>query len=260
MITFGDTVQARNDFYTQVAKGFVPGHSFIRKFAYSSVLPNGVLADIWDYPGVNLYTFSASDDINTISSGSALDVGNTIRIYGHDVNFNNVTQDAILNGQNKVTLSTPLVPLMRVHRMQNLGAQLNGDVYLYEDTAISGGIPSDATKVRAYIDKTINGTLMGNYTVANGYTAYALDIQSSIEAGSNVNTLFYSYGRPFGGSFIAQGKFTLNRPGQTVRDRTFVIPEPVPGKTDLKASALADTVNTYASGGFTLLLVDNNYL
>lgn len=110
--------------------------------------------------------------IDTISSSSGSDTG-IIAVSGHtvvgvgvDAKFTRVDQYATLNGQNKVTLDTPLA---RCDRMFNSnGTSLVGQVNAYEDTAISGGVPSDATKIHNVIEVGHNQTFKAATTTSDG--------------------------------------------------------------------------------------------
>lgn len=101
---------------------------------------------VWDHGGIE--ALPSGNDIDTISSSSASDTIEVI-IEGHtlDSDGNKVftIQTATLNGQNKVTLSTPLHRSSRIYN--NTGTNLVGDVYVYEDGAITAGVPDTAADV-----------------------------------------------------------------------------------------------------------------
>lgn len=101
--------------------------------------------------GINSETYVSSNAIDRISSSSGSDT-QIVTIEGHTISGSNltfVTQNATLNGQNKVTLTTPLA---RCTRIFNTGStSLVGTIYAYEDTTISSGAPTDGTKVHCMI-------------------------------------------------------------------------------------------------------------
>ena len=148
----------------------LPGTKIIRKFSRRDGLGLNEDADIWNFPDEPVYTYSKSADIDTISSGSASDVGNVIQIYGLNGDYEEVVQNATLDGQNKVVLTTPL---LRIWRMVNRSsAALDGGVYVYPDTAITLGKPDDTKKVRCYINDGENQTLMCHYTLPDKTWAF----------------------------------------------------------------------------------------
>ena len=115
--------------------------------------------------------FATDNDIDTISSTDATDT-QTIRIEGMtlepdgSMEFN--VQTAALNGQNKVVLGTPLY---RVTRMTNASvAATAGNVYVYEDTTITAGVPNDLDFWHATLDQSSQTTLkVGTSVAGNNY-------------------------------------------------------------------------------------------
>ena len=117
--------------------------------------------------GVYNETYVSTNIIDTVSSSSGSDT-QEVTIEGHTISggvFTFVTQNATLNGQSKVVLSTPLA---RCTRMYNNGStDLVGSVYCYEDTAIVAGVPTDGTKVHCMIDAGLNNSEKASTTVSN---------------------------------------------------------------------------------------------
>ena len=122
---------------------------------------------VWD--GANdgtlnqmVYQWSTTNAIDSISSSNSGDTQD-VKIQGLDGDFNIIEQTVTLNGQNRVALSTPLI---RVFRGKNNGlTAFAGSIYVYENTTISSGVPTDLTKVRLLIDDGNNQTLMALYTI-----------------------------------------------------------------------------------------------
>jgi hypothetical protein len=110
------------------------------------------------------YVADGSNTITTMSGANAGDT-QTITIEGHTSDTDNhgvtrksfVVQSATLEGQGKVTLDTPL---NRVTRAYNANSTvLAGEVFIYEDTALTAGKPTDTTKIHLTIPVTSNQSL-----------------------------------------------------------------------------------------------------
>ena len=108
-------------------------------------------------------TYVTTNAIDTISSSSATDTGIALRIEGHTVSgtgtsavFTFSVQTVTVLGQAKVLLGTPLA---RVSRMNVVGVSgLAGDVYVYEDDTLTGGVPNTAAKQHIVIKGTNGDT------------------------------------------------------------------------------------------------------
>jgi microcystin degradation protein MlrC len=249
-----------SDIAMDIAAGRVSGVSFIDKFGETGIdidTADG-LVDVWD--GVvdpnasKTYNYSVLNDIDTISSSNATDT-QTIEIQGLNALYNEVTQTATLNGQSKVTLSTPL---MRVFRMKNTGAtNIAGDVYCYVDGTISGGVPTVANTIRAIIRSGNNQTLMALYTIPAGKTGYLLQGTTGIvsKLAGYIDGKFSI--RPFGGVFQVKRTFGLSTTGTSQHSFEFPIPLPIEEKSDIRVRVQSSANNMSCSATFTLVLEDN---
>lgn len=242
-------------FTTQVALGKIPGVSFINKFGENpEIATNSDPEDIWDFGGI--YNFSTAAIIDTISSSSGSDTTN-ITVEGLDVNWDLVIQTVPLTGQSKVVLPTSL---LRVYRAFNSnGDDLIGDVYVYEDTAISIGVPSDASKIRAQIKADSNQTEMMIYSVPAGKTALYMEGFIAISRGGGVSATadmtFKS--RLFEKSFRLKRRISLNTQGSSSWRAVYSIPIVLPEKSDLIFRCETVSATVGMSGGFQALLFDN---
>ena len=125
------------------------------KFGKSASLTTSDLQTVWTVGGNETYV---NDNlINSISSSSALDQqevyieGHTVSGVGVNQKFTFVTQVVTLNGQNRVALTTPLARVSQAYN--NNGISLIGRVCVYENTAITAGVPNDATKIHIDIEQ-----------------------------------------------------------------------------------------------------------
>jgi hypothetical protein len=208
--------------------------------------------DIWDYGST--YVFSTSADITKIIS-SAADTA-TLQIEGLDADYNEVTQTATLNGTTFVTLTTPL---MRVFRMENIGStSIAGGVYCVTSTAEhSGGVPSQSTDVRAFINNGNNQTLMAIYTVPAGKTAYMTNYHVTLGRAITSVAHMYLMTSTEGGVLKVKDSFEVDNDSSVI-DRFFNPYFRIEEKSDIKFKCNSVTAsNTEISAGFDLVLVDN---
>lgn len=153
--TYGDVVS--------VAKK----RKFLRKFGQRDVVTTGG-DTIWTGPDSH-ETYATGNSITTVTSS---DVGDdqVISIEGHtrssftgDLTF--VVQSATLNGQNKVTLGTPL---HRVTRLVNNGStDFAGTVQVFEDTTLSGGVPTDTSTIKMQTEAGENQSEKASTTLSS---------------------------------------------------------------------------------------------
>ena len=155
--TFGDVVSV-----DEKAKSLV-------KFGKSAPLNALTRETIWDLGGMEIYV---NDNlIDSISSSSALDNQeillecHTVTGTGEDQQFTFMVQVVTLNGQNRVALPTPVARVSRV--FNNNGVELNGAVYVYQNTTIVGGVPSDDTKVHSVISQGFQQSFKAATTFSN---------------------------------------------------------------------------------------------
>lgn len=124
---------------------------------------------VWSVGGMETYV--QDNLINTISSSSALDNQeiylecHTVSGTGEDQQFTFITQIGQIIGQNKVSLPTPVARVSRV--INNNGQELAGAVYVYEDTTVVGGVPSDVTKIHDEIPQGFQQSFKAATTFSN---------------------------------------------------------------------------------------------
>ena len=107
-------------------------------------------------------TFVTTNLIDSIVSSSAADTTQTVTIEGNTIdvsgNLTYVVQDAVLNGQTEVALTTPLARAWRltVKATGTFGttpAALAGTVYVYDNTdGIAAGVPVTAAATKILLD------------------------------------------------------------------------------------------------------------
>lgn len=211
---------------------------------------------VWELGGDEVYP--TTNSINTISSSAAGDTqvitleGHTVTGTGSDQQFTFVIQTVTLNGQNKVTLGTPLA---RVSRAANSnGVALAGDVYVYEDTAIVAGVPSDLTKAHIKISGLTEGyqqsfktaTTFSNtdYFILTGFGV-------SVAKGNAAAVDFEIQVRNPGGLFRPMVRVSANSAGSTSVIEHFDPYKIIPKNYDIRIRALASTTNVPVNAYFT---------
>jgi len=241
------------DFNLEVAKGNINGHSSIHKFGENPNVGTSPAEDIWDQGGA--YTFSSSAIIDTVSSSNNGDTQDII-VEGLDINWNEVSVPVTLTGQAKVVMGTSLIRVNRAYLDDNV--TISGNVYIYEDTAISTGTPVDATKIRARIRDGFNQTLMAIYSVPAGKTAYMLCHHFGISKGKTASADFTLRAALFGQKFRARDVMSVNSTGSSTYTHTHLAIAKFPEKTDIKIRCERASTNTVSvAAGFDMTLVDN---
>jgi len=244
-------------FNWDVALGRVRGYEVYNKFGENPDIDTGTdPEDVWDFGGI--YTFSTTADIDTVSSSDAGD-NQDISIQGLDENWNMITQTATLNGQTKVTLTTPLI---RVFRMANSDdTNLAGTMYCYVDGAITAGVPDTDADVRAVIINGNNQTLMCIFTIPAGYTGMFLGGYVATTKSSGNSATFAWKARGFGGVFQVKSKIGVVGTGSSAWTYHYGVPVVLPEKTDIKITCEeVEANNTAVSGGFDMVLIDNDFI
>ncbi len=194
-------------------------------------------------------TYVSSNLIDTVSSSSASD-SVEVKIEGHYLSGTDLVfsvQTATLNGQNKVTLSQPLVRATRIYN--NSGTNLVGDLYVYQDSAITGGVPDDlakahlqalaennqSTKAATSFSYQDYGIITSMYYSVNKKTSATVDFKLKIREQNKVfRTRFVATGG--GASGLHQVQFS-----------PYLI---APKNSDIEVTAIANQTNVSVTAGF----------
>jgi hypothetical protein len=245
-----------------IAKGDVIGHSFVHKFGRAPDFDTGD-GEVTVWGGANdaltnemQYNYSATAIIDSLVSSNSGDT-QAIKVEGLDSSYALVTQTITITGQTRKALDTNLI---RVNRLINVGStDIAGNVYCYEDTALTAGVPIDTTKIRAIIIDGSNQTEMAVYTVPAGKTGYLRQwFASSSGAKKTTNYLTKLKARPFGQVFQLKHSSSIADAAPYIH--SYIEPEAFTEKTDIEMTAsITDTGITEAavSAGFDIVLVDN---
>jgi hypothetical protein len=246
---------------TRVARG-ESGFDYINKFGHNADIDTGTIPeDVWS--GGGTYTFTADGGapyfISSSSTGDTMDI--TLRCLTEDSNtdWNQEDVTVTLQGQAKVPITFPSGDdPVRFYRGFNANSvDIAGDVYIYEDDTLTGGVPDTASKIRGVIMDGDNQTEMCIYTVPSNFRAYFekgyVGLSSTIRAASM--EFIYAV-RVHGGVFRTQGRISLDSAGSGFWQYEYMAGFPaLPAKTDVKITVVDVTANNMgAVGGFDLLL------
>lgn len=234
-----------------ISKGDVTGAFDIHQFGNAPDFDqtDGTV-DVWEGAndgGINqmVYQWSTTAAIDSISSANAGDT-QTIVVKGLDGSFNKVEQSVVLNGQTRVALSTPLLRVIKAYN--DSATTLAGNVYIYENTALSSGTPIDTTKIRCVVRSANNESLMAIYTAPAGADAYIRGIYASTAGGTKssayiIRLLVREYNSGTWKAWRVRSIQSLIESGQSRFQYSLVEPEKIPAQSDVRI-----TVRATASG------------
>lgn len=197
--------------------------------------------------------------ITHFSSSNAADVGITLRVEGMIIASGVMlfqAFDITLNGQTKTALPIPLARVTRIANVQAITA-VQGDVYLYIDTAVSGGIPTSLVETvgnvmaggvsqsTLFAGTTISAT---NYFILTGYYAY---LNKKTTANADIRFKI----KPTNGNIyrsIAESSIG-NALAVNVKYDPYLI---IPPNTDIDITAIANTTGVDVTAGFSGYFAD----
>jgi len=210
----------------------------LRKFGQNPDSDTGEYETVWTL-GDN-ETYQTTNSIDTISSSNAAD-DQVISLAGFTISgsglLTRVEQTVTLDGQNKVLLSTPLA---RVERGFNISAtDTLGEVYVYRDTTLTDGVPTDLTMAHLQIEAQFQQSQKCALTTAQGEYLFVMSAGVATLAGLTAssdfsletrlidppglvfrNKLLISSANPGGASFIELNPVLIVAPNTDVRMRS----------------------------------------
>lgn len=258
-----------------VSLGFFLGWKGVDKFGENPDVDTGTTPeDITEIGGE--YQWLAKTDppsINKASSSNSADIGQLIEVWGirdPETSEGNDLGYFVTNGQNKVDifdnpeLTGDPISFWRTDRMSNEsdeGNDLQGDLYVYIDTAISGGVPTDITKVRAKVTNGNNQTLMAVYTTRPKTVGFLFKGElggSRSQNSGQIQCAYYS--RRYGKCFKVKKRVDITNQGSSVYVDKRSFPDRIPALTDIKLTVESVSANnTGTFGTFDVLEIDEKY-
>lgn len=257
------------DFFKCVGLGWIKGGLPTNKFACSPDIDIvDCPVDIWPRKHDLTWSDVGASDIDSISSSSTSDVGNLISIYGLDANGDIATETVALNGQTRVALSRGY---QHVWLMINLGSTaLAGVVYVYVNSAIVGGVPSDNTKIRNLIDNGDNQSVTTQFRVPRGYYMVVNHVDLSLHrslVATHIGAVFDFKSRGYSAatghtSWQTKGRITLDTGGTSTWGRDYPMLCPlIPEYSDTKIQVYSTTGNSISvTGSYDFVLLKAEYI
>ena len=199
---------------------------------------------------------SSTNSIDTISSSDNSDT-QTITIEGMTISGSALTfvkQTKTLTGQTKATLDTPL---SRCTRIQNLSSATPtaGNVYVYEDGTISGGVPVDTSTIGNVMVATDQSTLFAGTSVASNNYFIMLGWWATVNKKTTATADVRLKWRTVGGVYVTRQKRGINQ--SSACDHTFAGGyRIVPPNSDIDITAVASTTGVDISAGFYGVFAD----
>lgn len=227
-------------FELQVARGQIPGHSFLSRQGRVPAMSNNQSGTVWDINDTT-YPWSAWDTAGTVtvSRASASDADKNVVISGLDADYNPVSTTITLTNPTGNTSSTVFKRLDTI--------RMNG-------TSVNVGqvnVLKGATTV-ARIVAGVGQSLKGTYTVPAGYTAYLTQGTMTVQSGADASGFFYY--RLLGDRFVIGHTFEV---AAAQYNYAFTCPLALPEKTDIDVRATVRSNNARITAAYDMILIKN---
>ena len=257
------TTSAPSDFYLEVAKGNVPGHSAINKFGHNATITTASdPEDIWTGGGLYAFFPTTAQSMEILSSSTNDTSGGTgartVIVYGLDSNWDEQSETLTLNGTTPVNLVNTYIRMFRAVVLTAGSVETN-------DGNLTVRIQGGGTTA-IFIAADDGQTQQAIYTIPNGKSGYFIKGYVGIsESGGafsgDESAVFKWKARPNNGTdgaWQTKGQIeSLNR-GDSTWQYAYGIPAgPLPGKTDIRLECTEVTTTMGVVGGFDIVLVDD---
>ena len=226
----------------------------LHKFGRTSDADANTTRTVWLGTEVN-ETYATTNAIDAVSSDDAGD-DQTLTLEGHIVTgtgvnqeFTEVIQNVTLNGQTKVALNTPVA---RTSRLKNADTSAwAGTIYVYEDGAITAGVPDDATTIHLTVTAAGRQSQKAALTFSNVEYGIITSWYGGVDRNASANVDLDLEIRDPGGAFRPQADLharTGAGPFVEHQFRPFLV---VPTNNDIRVVCTSSANNTTVLGGFS---------
>ncbi len=184
------TAGSPEEFFFQISKGTVPGHSYFHQFGKANVGTTLVpVASSLKYPTPTAATTLevVSSDADDTSAGAG---ARTVTIQGLDGNWDEITQTVAMNGLTPVPFP---IDMLRVYRwwVATSGVYATSALGSHQGTITIQTSPGAVLWFNGTVDPYPKGqSEIGGYTVPDGYTAYVFLHNISVDSTKAVDIIF----------------------------------------------------------------------
>lgn len=219
--------------YLSIAKCQIDGHEQFKVISFNPLILSGTEATIWSAGGMHTFPDHSGETL-FISSSNALDTQNLLiqatlgsGLQAPLAGFINL-EDALLNGQVKTEVGGGVY--RSTQDVFVFGDVTNlGDIYVYTDSPVVDGVPTDPTTIQAKIIAGHNRAQTGWTDVPNNKRAfevqldyYATALDDKVKIHKPIE--FQQWVRPPGGSF----QLVIRTPMDVAQVSHVPIPLPYP--------------------------------
>lgn len=239
-----DGTQNAVDNWLEIASARHAHMKGVNKFGYSldidtSLEEIGDLGAAYSWPAAAATVLAVSADADDTAAGTG---AKTIVVEGLDADYNEVSDTLTMAGLSNTDPST--VEFLRVHRayVATAGTSLTNEGLI----TITGGAAVAAIQAGA------GQTLMAQYTVPAGYTAYIINLATSTPKGDDMYAQLEV--RPLGGAFNTKH---VQNTYQTSTHSLFQPYVKVAAKSDIRVRGKGSVGNSEGAASFGMILVKN---
>lgn len=200
--------------------------------------------------GIFNETYATDNLIDSLSSTSTSDA-NPVTVEGHTLSGTDLTftvQNATLNGQTKVSLSTPLA---RMTRLYNISASdFTGTIFGFDDTSVSlaSGTPDLSAQVHLMVPTGTNQSEKASTTISSVDYWIVTSIYASLLNKTSAFADVQLQTRNYGKVFRTQADIGVSSNGGLTKleFKPYLI---IPSNSDVRLVASASANGTDVSGG-----------
>ena len=216
---------------------------------------------VWEVEGEDFETYLTDNLIDTVSSDDASNTQDIViegQTVDADGDFTFVVQTATLDGQNKVVLSTPLARVTRSYNNGSIELASSSSYYIYEDTAISGGVPTDTSTIHMQVLENSEQSRKAATTISKDDYYLIRSWTCGVRRNTGTPEVDFSLEvRLKGKIFRTQKILSVGNTTIKVEFEPFFI---IPPNSDIQVLAVSGLTNTSVSSSFdgVLAIIESN--